>query len=403
MSDQFPESKLPPALTGTGSIPAQPAPADAGMGEPQEDALLTGAWDWSSDRPSTLSALLGRADDKLLSPARYLPIATGFDALDVVLNGGLHRGELTLIGGAQGVGKTIFALQIARNVARMYSDVSALYICYEHDQGHMLGRLLCMESVDFTDYKPSASLTLKDVRDVIADSLLGGPPTGQYEWLYEKARQSAQGKGMNFERLFAGHPRTAKPLAEVQRYAGRLSLVKASSTWSTLETIRKMADRANEVADGNLVLIVDYLQKVSVEPLVPADESEKVTIVVEGLKDIAMTLNIPVIAIVAADREGLKAKRLHLYHLRGSSALDYECDVALILNNKWDIVAKSHIAYNPYRAQTFREWVVFTVEKNRGGPAMIPVEFRMLGANFCFDPHGARVKEKLVDERIEEA
>ncbi len=397
---QFPESKLPPTLGGTGPLP--PAPDIAAPGEPHEDELLSSAWDWTTDRPRTLAALLGSADDKLLSPARYLPIATGFEQLDGVLNGGLHRGELTLVGGAQGVGKTIFALQVSRNVARMYSDVSALYVCYEHDQGHMLGRLLCMESVDFTDYKPSASLTLKDVRDVIADTLLGAPPTGQYEWMYEKAHQTAQTKGLNFEKIFAANPRTARALSELQKYASRLSLVKASSTWSTLETIRKLAERANDAAEGNLVLVVDYLQKVSVEPLAPADEAEKVTIIVEGLKDVAMTLNIPVIAIVAADREGLKSKRLHLYHLRGSSALDYECDVALILNNKWDIVAKSHIAYNPYRAQTFREWVVFTVEKNRGGPAMIPVEFRMLGQNFCFDPSGARVKEKLVDERIGE-
>jgi replicative DNA helicase len=148
------------------------------------------------------------------------------------------------------------------------------------------------------------------------------------------------------------------------------------------------------------VIVIDYLQKVSIEPQQVADEGEKVTIIVEGLKDMAMSLNIPVIALVAADREGLKSKRLHLHHLRGSSALDYECDVALILNNKWEIVAKTHIAYNPYRAQTFREWVVFTVEKNRGGPAMIPVEFRLLGQHFAFDPAGARVKEKLVDERI---
>jgi len=342
-------------------------------------------------------------DDKLLSPARYLPIATGFDVLDVVLNGGLHRGELTLIGGAQGVGKTILALQIARNVARMYSDVSALYICYEHDQGHMLGRLLCMESVDFTDYKPSSSLTLKDVRDVIADSLLGGPPTGQYEWLYEQGAAECADQGHELRASLRGPPahgqapgRGAALRGPAEPGQGQFDLVDAGDHPQDGRP-RQRGGRRQPRADRGLPA------EVSVEPLVPADESEKVTIVVEGLKDIAMTLNIPVIAIVAADREGLKAKRLHLYHLRGSSALDYECDVALILNNKWDVVAKSHIAYNPYRAQTFREWVVFTRREEPRRPAMIPVEFRMLGANFCFDPHGARVKEKLVDERIEEA
>jgi predicted ATP-dependent serine protease len=45
-------------------------------------------------------------------------ISTGFPILDGVLGGGLHAGELLLLGGAPGVGKTIMALQFARNVAR---------------------------------------------------------------------------------------------------------------------------------------------------------------------------------------------------------------------------------------------------------------------------------------------
>jgi hypothetical protein len=36
-------------------------------------------------------------------------------------------------------------------------------------------------------------------------------------------------------------------------------------------------------------------------------ETEKVTYVVNGLKDIALSEDVPMIAIVAADKEGLKA------------------------------------------------------------------------------------------------
>ena len=43
--------------------------------------------------------------------------ATGFSPLDDLLNGGLRPGELMIVGGAAGVGKTIFGLQLARNVA----------------------------------------------------------------------------------------------------------------------------------------------------------------------------------------------------------------------------------------------------------------------------------------------
>ncbi len=40
---------------------------------------------------------------------------TGFTPLDDVLNGGLRPGELLVIGGPFGVGKTIWGLQVARN------------------------------------------------------------------------------------------------------------------------------------------------------------------------------------------------------------------------------------------------------------------------------------------------
>jgi replicative DNA helicase len=176
--------------------------------------------------------------------------------------------------------------------------------------------------------------------------------------------------------------------------------MKASPAVTTLNSIRDMVRQMVEVTDGKMALFIDYLQKVAIHPERAADEAEKVTIVVEGLKDVAMTLNIPVLAVVAADREGLKSKRLHLYHLRGSSALDYECDIAIIMNNKFHILSKDHVAFNPYKSEGFRDWVVFTIEKNRAGRAMIDVEFQLKAQNFCFVPKGNLVEQKLIDEKI---
>ncbi|HXV42435.1 MAG TPA: helicase DnaB, partial [Anaerolineae bacterium] len=104
--------------------------------------------------------------------------------------------------------------------------------------------------------------------------------------------------------------------------------------------------------------------------------------------------------IVAADREGLRSKRMHLYHLRGSSALDYECDIAIIMNNKFHILSKDHVSFNPYKSDSYRDWVVFTLEKNRAGRAMIDVEFQMRPQHFCFNPKGNLVEQKLIDEKI---
>jgi hypothetical protein len=45
---------------------------------------------------------------------------------------------------------------------------------------------------------------------------------------------------------------------------------------------------------------------------------------------------------------------------------------------------------------------VFSIEKNRGGPNLIDLEFRKDFAHFRFEPDGGVVAEKLVSERIDE-
>ena len=158
-------------------------------------------------------------------------------------------------------------------------------------------------------------------------------------------------------------------------------------------------DRLESDPEANIVLFVDYLQKVAMHPEPPV-EAEKITQVTESLKDMALTYKIPIICVVAADKEGLQSRRLRLHHLRGSSALMYECDVAVILNDKFNTVSKVHLAYDPVRAETFKDWVVFTVEKNRGGPNLLDLEFRKDFLHFRFDPEGNLVQEKLIDERV---
>ena len=66
--------------------------------------------------------------------------------LDRMLGGGIRPGELMLIGGAQGTGKTTMALQMARNVAAS-GQAYVLYVCFEHDDADLLNRLIALESV----------------------------------------------------------------------------------------------------------------------------------------------------------------------------------------------------------------------------------------------------------------
>ena len=156
-----------------------------------------------------------------------------------------------------------------------------------------------------------------------------------------------------------------------------------------------------ELASDRTAVFVDYLQKVAVRPRA-TDEAERVTRVADGLKELALTRGVAVVAPVAADQAGLTARRMRMHHLRGSSALAHESDVVVALNEKWTAISKAHLAYNLARASTYHQWVVFSVEKNREGPAAIDTEFRKDFARYRFEPQGRFVAEQLVDDVLYE-
>ncbi|MGB7338242.1 MAG: DnaB-like helicase C-terminal domain-containing protein [Phototrophicaceae bacterium] len=344
-----------------------------------------------SHLPRTLSQVLEEADDKVMQGdlEDYVPIPTGFDPLDGLIGGGLRKTELTLLGGAQGIGKTIATLQIARNIA-MRPDQYAFYLSFEHTEAHLMHRLLCLESINPPELEAANGVKLRDMYQIIvaqrAKQFMG--------------RNSGEG---SLQSILKNHPKTAPAIGRMMRYADRLIMLKASPAVTNLRSIKEMVARLADATNGNVTIFVDYLQKIAVHPERPRDENDKVTMIVEGLKDIALSLNVPVWAIVAADREGLKSKRIHLYHLRGSSALDYESDIALIMNNKYQILAKDHVSFNPYTAKQYRNWVVWTVEKNRAGRAMMDVEFELHAQNFAFNPRGQKVQQQLIDDKIIES
>ena len=299
------------------------------------------------------------------------PLATGFEPLDEQLSGGIRAGELILIGGPQGLGKTTFALQMARNIAA--AGGVAIYLCYEHDERVLLQRLIALEA---------------------------GLLAGQFEAPTLQEISKALAVVLPDESGLAGRLRGLPFAADaVQRLAGygsRLRIVKASGRSTGLAEIRALMPEIR--SEG--AIFVDYLQKVNTTVLDAAVEDERITVIVEGLKDAAMDFGVPVVALAAADKSGLGEGRTRLHHLRGSTALAYECDVALMLNDKWHVVARHHLMFDTVNAERYRDWVVCTIDKNRAGRADVDLEFRKQFAYARFDPEGAVVGEELIDDRV---
>jgi replicative DNA helicase len=361
-------------------VPQAAAPAQAQAAKPATDVAWTFDTGLAMVHPRSTTEVLSTLASKVATGAveQYQPVPLGFSPLDKTIGGGLRAGELLLIGGAQGTGKTTMAVQMARNIV-LGGQASVLYICFEHDEEYLLNRIIAMESALSQLPARTGGVKLQDVRKEILGT-----------WL-------AQGSD---SADLSANPRLKPALERINRYGANLFLLRGSQTTTTIENMNALIEKYKEIAgERRLVVFIDYMQKVPVIPD-PPTETEKVTIVVNGLKDVALANHVPMISIVAADKEGLKAARLRNHHLRGSSAINYEADIILILNEKYQIVAKVNIEFNPYQAQRFRDWVICTVEKNRGGQNAVDLEFQKHFEYSCFDGNGRTVQEKLIEERL---
>jgi replicative DNA helicase len=324
----------------------------------------------------TLAQVLLEANGRLRagSHAATRVWPTGFEALDKAIDGGFRSGELILLGGPQGLGKTTFALQVARNVAE--SGRPVLYFCYEHDPLSLLERLVALEAGEFGDIEAPDRRRIR--RAFEASDGRSGP-------LSERLDDTVGGR---------------EALERVQKYADRLLLHRSTGSSTSVEKIRAAVQQARQTTGMLPFVAVDYLQKVKVADALMVEE-ERVTTIVESLKDLSLDLDIPVLAVVAADRDGIAAgKRLRVNNLRGSSALAYEADTVLILNHKYDVVARHHLVYDIGNAERFRQWAVLSIEKNRSGREGIDLEFRKRFEQSRFESKGHVVVEKLVDERV---
>ena len=304
---------------------------------------------------------------RLATEPSLLPL--GLEPLDRVLGGGLRMHDLLVVAGRPGVGKTIVSLQMARNLA--LNGTTVVFACYEHDPLTLLARLLAFE--------------IGSVRMPHTDWYhMGGVRTFLDEVVTGRVSIASA----------SSDPLMRAALARLDEYAHRLHLVRAAPSDTGLEELQGIV---RQVQSGPTVLFVDYLQKVR-----PAHEStthlEHVAQVTAGLKEAALNSAFSVVAVSAISSAGLMRRRIHLAHLDAAVAVGYDSDVVILMNDKRSIVSANQIANTLDQADRFRQRVVFTVEKNRGGIAPVDVEFVKDFEHFRFEPAGSYVAEQLIED-----
>ena len=315
----------------------------------------------------------------------YLPISTGFEELDDVLGGGFLSGCLLLLGGRQNVGKTIWALQAARNVA-LTGGVGCL-VCYEHDEVHLFHRLLCMESYLMSE-EDREGVTLRDIREAVLQFVPDMTDVSGYGTVIPFAQ--------GLQAVLQTYPSARQAWdGRVSGYLDSLLITRGHPVKTTLNVLRTYAAWLQQEQPGRAVLFIDYLQKIpySLDSWdMPPDR--QVILVTQGLKDLALEFGVPVVAVAAVDPEGLKRDEPRVEDLLGGSAVKYEPDaVIMMLPHRGGSPSDTAPHGGGGPSGTMPRWkeggrsVGFVVAKNRAGPTDVEVVYPLVGRHFCFDPH----------------
>lgn len=232
-------------------------------------------------------------------------VSTGFKTLDFAFGGGFQRGRLYALGARPGIGKSALAIQFSHHIASKGYRVA--YASLEMSATECAGRMLVRDSMV---YRPRKKGDLTDSKR-------------------EKINESVN--RMN-----------------------NLPLTFKDDNKATLDSFRGFLFQ--ERARGDLGLaVIDYLQLLSAHGF--KSRTQEVDFISRSLKQLAMELDVPILALSQLNRNLESANRdPMLSDLRESGAIEQDCDTAMLLSvHKEDEedsleesteVIKCHIAKN---------------------------------------------------------
>jgi replicative DNA helicase len=261
---------------------------------------------------SSLKEAWERFETLSASDDTHRGIPTGFGALDNLL-AGLQKSDLIILAARPSMGKTTFALDIARNAA-LGSGASVGIFSLEMSDQQLVDRMLAAEA------------------------------------------------GVDSWKLRTGKLTTDQEFEAVQAAMARLSEAPIHIDDQPGNNILKMRSAARRLKNehGLDLLIVDYLQLMSPTSTKASDSMvQQVTEISRSLKILARELDVPVIALSqlsrAVEQRGGKPR---LSDLRDSGSIEQDADVVMFIHREDKINKESE---RPNIAEIM-------IEKHRNGP-----------------------------------
>lgn len=265
----------------------------------------------------SLAEYLTLLDD--LSQGKNPAIKTGLRGLDNILNGGLRRGEMMVIGARPKHGKTACALQLARNMAR---DYSVLFISQEMPVMQLM-------------HRHTAAMGTVDLGRIL--------------------RADASDHGM-WERV-----------AEAAERLGRLNLVHDDQSAQSLMDIRRKAVQVKR-QHGLDVLFVDFLQLM--QGAGEDNRNRELDVISNGIKALALDLQIGVVVLSQMSRKADESyHHPTMTYLRDSGAIEAAADqIALLFTD--------HAHPMSQKLDVFKGYAQLEIVAHRnGGTGIVPMQF----------------------------
>ena len=226
--------------------------------------------------------LLQRAYDQR-SKRAVTGVASGFGELDA-LTSGFQRSELIVVAARPGVGKTSFALNVARHAAVQRGHVVGLF-SLEMARDALVQRMLCSEA------------------------------------------------GVDAYRLRTGQlaDDSWQRIAEAMDNLSRAAIFIDDTPAISVIEMRAKARRLRALAPVDL-LIVDYLQLMRSSTRSDS-RAQEVSEISAGLKSLARELDVPVLAVSQLNRESERRtdRRPQLSDLRDSGSIEQDSDIVMFL------------------------------------------------------------------------
>jgi replicative DNA helicase len=290
---------------------------------------------------SQLLAAYLDTDAEELERRELAAIHTGFMDLDTLL-GGLKRSDLVIIGARPSVGKSAFALGIARNAA-MNQRANVVFFSLEMSAEQLAVRLLSAESgVDGTRLRLGQQTELEERRII--------------------------------------------------RATGELSACNIWFDETPILTVAELRAKARRLHGerGLDLIVIDYLQLMMGEAGRGRNENrvQEISYISRSLKQLARELGVPVIALAQLSRaiENRHPRIPQLSDLRDSGSIEQDADIVMFLSREELYVSLDQwLQQNPQLpAEAYPKGVAqVIVAKHRNGPiGTVELRFRERLAKF---------------------